>query len=130
MSFPPPEAWKPDRSQCYFDFNTVELPVDELGRQHKVHTKLWTDRGKLMDFVMVQYVEFDHEVTADVVVVDCLHGKGVHVHRYRYDGTQVSEKRLRVIGGPDDVEAGFVEAESIIYDHWEANVRTWERGGT
>ena len=88
---------------------------------------LWTENGKLVDFLLKHEVEEDDGIVADVVKVDCCDDE-VHIHRYDADGEEVTRTTIRPIYTQDDVVRGLDDAKGLVYERWQENHGRWERG--
>lgn len=116
------DRWKPYRLGAKDDSFTIDL----LGNC-RMHHGMWHEGGQLVDFVMSQQVWIpDQGEWIDIVRIDTCHGE-VHIHRFDAD-TEETRKVIREIMVVEDVAAGLVEAETIIYDGWAENLRRWEHG--
>ncbi len=121
MPAPEPEPdWKPYRDGTFRDEQHIEFNAD-----NRVYQSIWRDGQVTSDFVLVQQVKVRGR-WRDVVKVDCCHG-AVHVHNLTMSGKNET-KDLQKIIRPADLLSGFGKATDLVYDHWQNNVRRWNRG--
>ncbi len=88
----------------------------------RVVVRLQLHAGRLVDFALVQQRRTGEDAWRDVASADCRHGE-VHVHWHNADGTRSGRKVLRPITMQQDVEDGYDEASSIMFEEWDENLR-------
>ncbi len=102
----------------------TETYVIDLGSDDRIAVRLELGSWKqLVDFAMVQKIRIDGR-WRDVVRYDCAHGE-VHVHYYRRGQKPPIKKR---ICGLSDIEDGYKQAETALFDAWEENRRRYFDG--
>jgi hypothetical protein len=121
---PEPTVWPPDLEAADRDpVPPIVVPVSENDRIIQRMTFL---RGRVIEFPLMQ----EHRQGNSwwrVVRVDTCHDE-VHVHRYAGGGNEFRRDLIKPITCQADVEAGLDEAEALIFDQWEENLRRWHLG--
>lgn len=101
-----------------------ERHVVDLDPDNRIAVRLELGSWKqLVDFAMIQQIRLDGK-WHDVVRYDCAHGE-VHAHVYR-KGQKLSTRKR--ICGLSDIEAGYEEAKTALFDGWIENGRRYRDG--
>lgn len=116
---PEPDSWEPDLSRA----DLIDETACPLVGPHRIFQKLWFFRGQVIHFVLIQQVEAG-DSWDDVVRIDCCHAE-VHAHYYRAPDDEARRQVFSPITSQADVTKGLDWAESVVYEHWEENLRGW-----
>jgi hypothetical protein len=111
---PPPDECEED--EFYVDFD-----------RHRVHQRLRTWRGQLVEFSVVLQVHTPGGGWVTVARADTCHGE-VHIHRYSRAGRERRKSVIRSVIALDDVAAGYDDACDMLIENRELAVRGWARG--
>lgn len=116
---PPPEA------AC----DVQEFPA-ELTDTDRLHIRMVSYRGKIVDFAIMQLTTDPAGVEYHVARIDCCHGT-VHRHQFDRKGNDVYDRRVIVAipatNGWDVVDAAYADAFDAMFNEWEENLRRWRR---
>lgn len=108
------------------DCDEHEYDIYEAADSVHIHVRFVTHLGQPVEFAFTQRVR-DGIRWADVIRIDTCHDE-VHVHRFGQSGTEFARTTLWPIEAQADVARGMDEAERLVVDEWEENVRRWRRG--
>lgn len=118
------EPWMPDPEEC-----ENEPPyVFQHDPNERVVVSLTTHVTRIVAFAVTQQTRASEEQAwHDVVRIDSAHGT-VHLHRFNQRGIEFGRKVLQPINDVGDVEVGYRQAEDLVFDEWQENLRRWRRG--
>lgn len=114
----------PDRGDCDPDHWVIALTDG-----HRLEVQAWVQRGKVVDFAIMQLAEVEGR-DVHVARIDCCHGS-VHRHVFDEDGNDLLDRQvIQVI--PERHSAEVVDREyqlslDKMLGEWRENVRQWGR---
>lgn len=115
----------PDPDDCEEDH--YSLPVADGDRRNRILVRLRTHMTRVIEFAIThQTLDADDE-WRNVVRADSCHHE-VHVHQFDKSGNQTSRRVLRTVASVDDVDKGYDEAQEVVFEAWEDNLRRWDVG--
>jgi hypothetical protein len=85
------------------------------------------ERDRVAEWAVIQMRKVDSEWRR-VVVYDCCHGKGLHVHHYNREGMEFAEVVVRPVNSYSDFESALDYALERVTMSWQENERRSDRG--
>lgn len=120
----------PDRSECLSDGAFMVAPCDKT----RLFFVPFTQDSRFVDIVGLHFVQLEdggEDGWYMLARVDCKHGH-MHLHLDDKGASRRNVTHLRKLDAVDDVEEGYDDAYSAIFDDWEERERRfrneWQPG--